>query len=121
LSLWATTELDPATFTDWYKPVGAGMGASLNTAAAMGAYIVSDRASWLNFANKRELALLYAGDPALFNQYAYIPVNPERHAHVNADAARQLEEWLVGDHAKKLINAYEINGERLFTFNARPE
>jgi len=121
LSLWAAADLDPATFSDWYKPVGAGMGASLNTAAAMGAYIVSDRASWLNFENKRDLALLYTGDPALFNQYAYIPVNPDRHPHANADAARRLEEWLVGDHAKALINSYKVNGEQLFTFNAQLE
>ncbi len=118
LSLWAAAGLDPASFGPWYKPVGAGMGASLNTAAAMGAFILSDRASWLNFDNKRDLALLYAGDPALFNQYAYIPVNPARHPHVNADAANRLETWLVGDAAKALIDSYKINGERLFTFNA---
>ena len=121
LSLWAAGNLDPDTFTQWYKPVGAGMGASLNTAAAMGAYIIADRASWLNFANKRELALLYAGDPTLFNQYAYIPVNPVVHPHVNADAAMRLEEWLVSAPAKALINGYKLNGEQLFTFNAVPE
>ena len=96
----------------------AGMGASLNTAAGMGAYIMSDRASWLNFDNKADLAILFAGDPVLFNQYAYIPVNPEKHAHVNKDAAAQLEDWLVGDRAKDLIDSYTINGEKLFTFNA---
>lgn len=121
LSLWAAAELDPTTFADWYKPVGSGMGASLNTAAALGAYIVSDRASWLNFANKRDLALLYAGDPTLFNQYAYIPINPARHPHVNADAARRLEQWLVADHARELINGYQLNNQQLFTFNAKPE
>ena len=118
LSLWAGADLDPATFGEWYKAVGAGMGASLNTAAGMGAYIMSDRASWLNFENKADLAILFAGDPVLFNQYAYIPVNPEKHAHVNKDAAAQLEDWLVGDRAKDLIDSYTINGEKLFTFNA---
>ncbi len=118
LSLWAGADLDPATFGEWYKAVGAGMGASLNTAAGMGAYIMSDRASWLNFDNKADLAILFAGDPVLFNQYAYIPVNPEKHAHVNKDAAAQLEDWLVGDRAKDLIDSYTINGEKLFTFNA---
>lgn len=121
LSLWDAADLDPAIFAEWYKPVGAGMGASLNTAAALGAYIMSDRASWVNFDNKRDLALLYSGDPALFNQYAYIPVNPVRHPHVNANAVRLLENWLVGDHAKMLINGYRINDEQLFTFNAKPK
>ena len=118
LSLWAAADLDPAGFCDWYKAVGAGMGASLNTAAGLGAYIMSDRASWLNFANKSDLAILFAGDPVLFNQYAYLPVNVEKHAHVNTDAAQKLEEWLVSDRAKTLIDGYTIAGEKLFTFNA---
>ncbi|MFK7838451.1 MAG: substrate-binding domain-containing protein [Sulfitobacter sp.] len=118
LSLWASASLDPAQFDGWYKPVGAGMGASLNTAAGLGAYIMSDRASWLNFANKGNLALLFAGDPVLFNQYAYLPVNVARHPHVNAQAAATLEEWLVSQTARDLINSYVVAGERLFTFNA---
>ncbi|MBM1633570.1 substrate-binding domain-containing protein [Sulfitobacter mediterraneus] len=118
LSLWNAAGLDPATFGGWYKAVGAGMGAALNTAAGMDAYIMSDRASWLNFGNKADLALIFAGDPVLFNQYAYLPVNPEKHAHVKHDLALKLEGWLVSDTAKTLINDYKINGETLFVFNA---
>ncbi|WP_421701450.1 substrate-binding domain-containing protein [Aliiroseovarius sp.] len=117
LSLWAAAGVAPQG--DWYKAVGAGMGASLNTAAGLGAYIMSDRASWLNFANKADQALLFAGDPVLFNQYAFLPVNPERHPHVKAELAEKLEAWLVSDKAKDLINGYTINGETLFTFNAK--
>lgn len=117
-ALWADAGLDPATLGNWYKEVGAGMGASLNTASGLNAYIMSDRASWLNFANKGELKLLFAGDPVLFNQYAFIPVNPERHGHVNISAANRLEDWLTGATAKDLINGYTIGGEKLFTFNA---
>jgi len=120
LSLWAMVDLDPAAFGTWYKAVGAGMGASLNTASALNGYIMSDRASWLNFGNKGDLALLFAGDPALFNQYAYLPVNPTRHGHVKADAATKLEIWLTSKAAETLINGYEIKGETLFTFNAKP-
>ena len=103
---------------DWYRAAGAGMGATLNVASGMNAYTFSDRASWLNFGNKGDLTLLFAGDPALFNQYAYIPVNPARWPHVKAALALQLEGWLTSDKAKALINAYTINGEHLFTFNA---
>ena len=117
-ALWRAAGLDSTTFGPWYRSVGAGMGASLNTASGMDAYILSDRASWLNFANKGALALLFAGDPVLFNQYAYIPVNPQRHVHVNAEAADALEVWLTSDAAKLFINAYEVAGEALFTFNA---
>ena len=118
LSLWKAAGLEPEGFGDWYRAVGAGMGAALNTAAGMDAYIMSDRASWLNFGNKAGLALLFSGDPVLFNQYAYIPVNPEKHGHVKNGLAMQLESWLVSDKAKDLINGYQINGETLFVFNA---
>lgn len=119
LALWQSADLDVASFEAWYKPVGSGMGASLNTASGLNAYIISDRASWLNFGNKGALALLFAGDPVLFNQYAYIPVNPAKHSHVKAQAALTLEAWLVSDAAKELINDYTINGEALFVFNAK--
>lgn len=118
LALWATADITPEGV--WYRAAGAGMGATLNVASGMNAYTLSDRASWLNFGNKGDLALLYAGDPALFNQYAYIPVNPARWPHVKNGAAGQLEDWLVSDKAAELINTYTINGQALFTFNALP-
>ncbi len=116
LSLWDAAGVTPSG--EWYKAVGAGMGAALNTAAGLNAYIMSDRASWLNFGNKGELALAYAGDPVLFNQYAYLPVNPDKHPHVKAELAAKLEAWLVSGTAMALINEYKINGETLFVFNA---
>ena len=85
-ALWRSAELDPAGLDPaWYRSAGAGMGASLNTASGMNAYILSDRASWQKFGNKGDLGLLFAGDPVLFNQYAFIPVNPEKHGHVKSD------------------------------------
>jgi len=79
---------------------------------------MSDRASWLNFGNKGGLALLFSGDPVLFNQYAYLPVNPARQPHVKAQEAAALEAWLTSPKAEALINGYTIGGETLFTFNA---
>ena len=119
LSLWAAAQLDTTTFGAWYKGVGAGMGASLNTAAALGAYIMADRASWLNFGNKRGLKLLFSGDSVLFNQYAYLPVSADRHPHVNAAATKKLEGWLTSPAARELIDGYQIAGQSLFTFNAQ--
>ncbi|MBS9716810.1 substrate-binding domain-containing protein [Pseudohalocynthiibacter aestuariivivens] len=120
-ALWASAGLDDSTFESWYRSVGAGMGATLNTASGMNAYVMSDRASWLNFGNKGDLALLFSGDPVLFNQYAIIPVNPKLHTHVKNDLANALEEWLVSDRARVLIDGYTINGETLFTHNAVAE
>lgn len=118
LKLWKAADLDVSRFGDWYKAVGAGMGAALNTASGIDAYILADRASWLNFGNKGNLNLLFEGDPALFNQYAFLPVNPEMHPHVRNDLATKLENWLVSEKAQSLINGYTIAGEKLFTFNA---
>lgn len=118
LSLWKSADIRPQG--DWYREVGAGMGAALNTAAGLDAYIIADRASWLKFGNKANLALLYSGDAVLFNQYAYLPVNPEKHPHVKNDRAMDLEAWLTSARAQELIDGYAINGETLFTFNAKP-
>ncbi len=119
LALWKEAGAEPTG--DWYRAVGQGMGAALNSAAGMDAYILADRASWLNFGNKAGLAIDFEGDPALFNQYAYLPVNPEKHPHVKADLVKTLEDWLVGETAKSLIEGYKIAGQQLFVFNAKAE
>jgi len=120
LSLWSAAGIDAAARkAGWYRAAGASMGGTLNTASGMNAYVMSDRASWQSFGNKGDLAILFAGDPVLFNQYAYIPVNPAKHPHVKASRAKDLEAWLVSDTAKGLIDAYEVNGEKVFTFNAK--
>ena len=120
LALWHKANLDPDDFGTWYKAVGAGMGASLNIASAFEAYILVDRASWLNFANKGGLTLLLTGDRTLFNQYSYLPIHPLRHPHVNFQAAETLAVWLTSKTARQLINSYKIDGQQLFVFNATP-
>ena len=120
-ALWEAAGLDAATFdAAWYRATGLGMGATLNTASAMEGYVFADRASWLNFANKGNLDILFVGDPALFNQYGYIPIDPARHQHTKSELALQLENWLVSDRGQKLIADYELNGQQLFTPNAEP-
>lgn len=118
LAIWTLAGVDIADLGLRYQSVGAGMGAALNTAVGLDAYVFSDRASWLNFGNKGELVLLYQGDPVLFNQYAYLPVNPSKNSHIRNDLAIQLEDWLTSQKASTLIDDYQIAGEKLFTFNA---
>ena len=117
LSLWRAAGLMPKG--RWYNSVGAGMGAALNTGIGLDAYVLSDRASWLNFGNKGDHVVLFSGDPELFNQYAFLPVSLTRHPHVKAKQAARLEEWLTSNRAAELINNYHIDGEALFIFNAR--
>lgn len=119
LVLWSQAGVDTETADPaWYRAAGAGMGATLNVAVGMNGYVLSDRASWLNFANKDGLGIVFQGDPALFNQYAYLPVNPARQPHVKADLALALENWLVSDKAQAMIGAYKIDGQALFVPNA---
>jgi tungstate transport system substrate-binding protein len=122
LSLWKAAGIDVSgPGKRWYRAAGAGMGATLNVAAGMNAYVMSDRASWLNFKNKGDLQIVFEGDPILFNQYAFLPINPAKHPHVKIDLANNLEAWLVSDKAQALIGAYEIAGEKLFVPNANAE
>ena len=120
ISLWKSAGFDTAALdSSWYREVGAGMGAALNIASGMNAYILADRASWLNFKNKGGLALLNWGDPKLFNQYALLTLNAEKHPHIKSDLAKKLEAWLVSERAQKLIGTYQIDGQTLFVPNAK--
>ena len=120
LRLWRKTGRAPDhSQGSWYRDIGAGMGAVLNMAAAMDAYALTDRATWINFANRRGLTLLLPGAPALFNQYSIIAVDPARHPHVKAKAASALIDWLTGTAGQAVIAAYKVRGQQLFFPNAR--
>ena len=117
LRYWQEAGVQPAGA--WYREVGQGMGPALNTAAAMNAYILADRATWLNFRNRADLDVLVQGDERLFNQYGVILVNPQRHAHVKVEMGRTFIAWLVGPDGQRAIADYKIGGEQLFFPNAQ--
>jgi tungstate transport system substrate-binding protein len=98
----------------WYKETGSGMGPTLNTAAAMGAYALADRGTWLNFKNRRELTIVVEGDRRLFNQYGVILVNPAKYPHVKKDLGLAFIGWLTSPDGQQTIAGYKINGEQLF-------
>jgi tungstate transport system substrate-binding protein len=102
----------------WYKSIGQGMGAALNTAGASNAYVLSDRGTWLSFKNKGDLQILVEGDKRLFNQYGVMLVNPAKHPNVKKDLGQQFIDWLVSPEGQKAIADYKINGEQLFYPNA---
>jgi tungstate transport system substrate-binding protein len=99
----------------WYKSIGRGMSAALNTAAAWGAYVFSDRSSWIAFRNRGELEILVQGDRQLFNQYGVILVN---HPNVKKILGQEFIDWLVSPDGQQTIANYKINGEQLFFPNA---
>ena len=116
LALWKAAGIEPDD--SWYRETGSGMGPTLNTAAEMPAYTLTDRASWLAFANKNTLEPLVEGDPKLFNQYGAILVNPEKHPHVKAEQAQAFIDWLVSPAGQETIASYTIGGQQLFFPNA---
>ena len=108
----------PDTKGSGYKECGCGMGPALNIAAASGAYVLSDRGTWLNFKNRDSLAVLVEGDKRLFNQYGVMVVNPAKHPHVKQAEAQKFVDWVTSPAGQGTIAAYKINGEQLFFPNA---
>lgn len=119
LRLWKDAGIDIAKdHGPWYKAIGQGMGAALNTAGASNAYVLSDRGTWIHFKNKGDLAILVEGDKRMFNQYGVMLVNPAKHSNVKQDLGQQFIDYLISPEGQKAIAKYKINGEQLFYPNA---
>jgi tungstate transport system substrate-binding protein len=114
LRLWklAGIQLDPRS--PWYRKLDQDMGQTLNTAAAMDAYTLADRATWANFNNRQHLEILSEGDPALYNSYDSILENPAKWPRVKFSDAQIWHEWLTSEPAANAIVMYRINGEQVF-------
>jgi tungstate transport system substrate-binding protein len=119
LDLWKLAGIDIAKEKGpWYKDTGQGMGPALNTAAAMNAYILSDRGTWISFKNRGDLVIEVEGDKRLFNQYGVMLVNPEKHPNVKKDLGQAFVDWVISPEGQKAIAGYKIGGEQLFFPNA---
>jgi tungstate transport system substrate-binding protein len=124
LALWKQAGVDieaekqKAALAPWYKDIGQGMGAALNTAAAMNAYVLSDRGTWISFKNRSDLVIAVEGDNKLFNQYGVMLVNPAKHPHVKKDLGQAFIDWLISADGQKAITDYKIDGQQLFFPNA---
>jgi tungstate transport system substrate-binding protein len=112
IALWRAAGIDPGG--DWYRETGSGMGATLNIAAQIPAYTMSDRGTWISFENKGDLEIRFEGDPALFNPYGVILVNPAVHPHVKADEGQAFIDWLISNPGQDAIASYTIDGQQLF-------
>jgi tungstate transport system substrate-binding protein len=119
LELWRVAGIDIAKDKGlWYKEIGQGMGAALNTASASNAYVLSDRGTWLSFKNRGDLLIAVEGDKHLFNQYGVMLVNPQKHPSVKRELGQQFIDWLVSPEGQKAIADYKIDGQQLFYPNA---
>jgi tungstate transport system substrate-binding protein len=124
LALWKAAGVDvgaektAGNLGSWYREIGQGMGAALNTAASMNGYVLADRGTWLAFKNRGDLDVVVEGDRRLFNQYGVILVNPAKHPHVKREPGQEFIDWLVSSEGQKAIADYKINGNQLFFPNA---
>jgi tungstate transport system substrate-binding protein len=120
LALWQEAGVHVAGASGtWYRETGSGMGPTLNTAAGMDAYALTDRGTWLSFDNRQNLEIMVEGDPRLFNQYGIILVNPAKHPHLKAELGQTFIDWVVSDDGQEAIGAFKINGQQAFFPNAK--
>lgn len=117
LRLWQNAGVEPDG--DWYRELGSGMGPTLNTAAAMDAYVMSDRATWVAFGNRQNLTLVFEGDEVLFNQYGSLLLSAEKHPHLKHELAEQWHNWLLSDDGQQAIADFRVDGQQLFFPNGK--
>jgi len=117
LRYWKLTPTDSAKGSG-YRECGCGMGPALNMAASTSAYVLADRATWLSFKNRADLAVLVEGDTRLFNQYGVLVVNPTKHPHTKVVEAQKFADWVTSSAGQAVIAAYKIEGQQLFFPNA---
>ena len=115
LALWKLAGIDlEHSKGPWYREIGQGMGAALNTASAMDAYVLSDRGTWISFRNRADLDIIVEGDKRLFNQYGIMLVNPDKYPHVKRDLGQAFVDWLISPDGQTAIAGYKIDGQQLF-------
>src|SRR5947209_1780762 len=115
LGLWKQAGIDiTAGKGPWYREIGQGMGAALNTASAMNGYVLSDRGTWISFKNRGDLAIVVEGDKRLFNQYGVMLVNPEKYPSVKREFGQAFVDWLISAEGQAAIAGYKIDGQQLF-------
>lgn len=120
LALWEGSGIDPTPASGrWYRETGSGMGATLNVAVGMNAYVMTDRATWISFGNRQDFRILYQGDNNLFNQYGVMMVNPDRCTSVQRQSAQAFIDWILSPTGQRIIGGYQRQGKQLFFPNAR--
>jgi len=118
LSIWKSIGVTPAG--TWYKEAGQGMEQCIIMADGMQGYTLTDRATWVAVKDKTSLAISYEGDPALFNPYGVITVNPAKNTAINAFGAKAFLEWITSERGQKLVESFKLGGETMFFKNYKP-
>tara|TARA_B100000674_G_C37798744_1_gene895384 strand:- start:198 stop:992 length:795 start_codon:yes stop_codon:yes gene_type:complete len=113
MSLWESSDLSIPDDSSYVK-TGSGMANTLNIAAEMYSYVLTDRGTWLSFKNKKNLKILFDKDPSLHNPYGLVLMNNKKFSHVEYAKSLNFANWLLHGNGKKIINNYKINGQQIF-------
>jgi tungstate transport system substrate-binding protein len=117
LGIWKKAEIDPATTKPaWYIETGQGMGASMTIASEKGAYILTDRATYLANKDKYQLDILIEGDNSLLNVYHVITVSLDKWPKVNYDGAMAFAKFMTDPATQEVIGKFGLEkfGQPLF-------
>ncbi len=121
LSIWKKAGIE-SKGQKWYMEVGQGMEKTQRIANEKRAYTLTDRGTWLatKDKDKLEMIIVLEGDPALFNQYGVMAVNPEKFKHVKYKEAMEFINWLTSKEGQQEIASFkDKNGNQLFVPNAK--
>ena len=119
-ALWQAASVLPDTSSaKWYRETGSGMGATLNIAAGMAGYTLTDRATWTSFGNKADLDILVEGDKNLFNPYGVMLVSKNKCPTVNTKAGQAFIDWLLSETGQTAISAFRVDDKQLFFAHAQ--
>ena len=114
LRLWKSAGIDPSHGKAWYRDLGQGMGATLNIAAAMDAYTLTDRATWANFKNRQNSRNPDRRRPGPVQSLRQHPRQSGEMAAGQIQCSAIWHEWLTSKAGLDAITSYRINGEELF-------
>ena len=122
-SLWKSAEMDVPEKESWYIQTGQGMIKTINVATEKGAYTLTDRGTFIKFADTHKgnppLKVLVEGDKNLFNQYSVLTVNPAKCKEVMTDLAQKFSDWITSEPVQAKIGEFKLLGKKLFNPNAK--
>ena len=115
-SYWKSAGIEPKGA--WYVSAGQGMGPVLTMAAELGAYALTDRATYAAYRDRTGLQVLVEGDARMFNPYGVIVVNLQRYPKLNHAGAMAFADWITSPEGRAAIAAFKINGVQMFFPNS---
>lgn len=123
IKLWETANNVVPEKESWYVQTGQGMLSTINMAAEMNGYTLTDRGTFIKYSsvksNTEKLILIVEKDASLLNTYSVIPINHKKCTSANNAAAETFVKWITSNKGQKMIGDFRLLGKRLFTPSAK--